>query len=91
MWLWLRAHAVSFYDTYWIYRGFEEFEKLFGRKPFANIDPDISPEKLREALEHYKGKICIHFGEGRFNPATIAWTLSQVEEQFAGSPVRTAQ
>jgi hypothetical protein len=91
MWLWLRAHALPFYGTYWIHRGFEEFEKLFKRKPFSDVDPDISPEKIREALECYKERICIHFGEGRFNPSTIAWILSQVEKQFSGSPGRTKQ
>jgi 5-methylcytosine-specific restriction endonuclease McrA len=37
MWIWIRAYATSFYDTFWISRGMEEFEKIFGRKPFSNI------------------------------------------------------
>src|SRR5204862_5768142 len=46
MWLWLRATCISFYDTYWTQRGIEEFEKMFGRKPFSNLDESkVSPNE----------------------------------------------
>src|SRR5262249_14409457 len=48
MWVWLRAHAFPTYDSYWIVRGFAEFEKLFGRKPFSEFDAEISLDKVRE-------------------------------------------
>src|SRR6185437_3016719 len=45
MWIWLRTTGVGFYDLYWTVRGSQEFEKMFGRKPFT------SPEFERLAEE----------------------------------------
>ena len=81
MWFWLRAYAVTCYDTDWIDRGFEEFEKLFKRKPLADVDPNFPLEKFRELLKKYIQKTVVHFGEGRPNPSTVAWLLAQVERQ----------
>jgi ribosomal protein L37E len=83
MWQWLRAHAVPLYDTYWTIRGFDEFEKLFKRKPFADVPHDFSRDEIDEMLSTYMRDVIHHFGEGRLNPSTIAWVLARVEQQIA--------
>ena len=83
MWLWLRAHAVPLYDTYWTLRGMEEFEKIFKRKPFSDITDDkCSEEKKRAMFSVLFRKVSVHYGEGRLNPATLAWMLAQIEKQI---------
>jgi hypothetical protein len=82
MWAWLRAHATPFYDTYWTQRGLDEFEKIFKRKPFAVFEqaPLVSQEAVMAAVHEQINRTCIHFGEGRLNPSTIAWIVLQVEQ-----------
>lgn len=80
MWTWLRAHAVSCYGTYWQDRGLREYEFIYKRKPFAEFDdPELVLSKLREAMKEYLGKVSTHWGQGKLNPATVAWLLHQVE------------
>jgi len=78
----MRTTCVPFYDLYWTTRGVQEFEKMFGRKPFPSLDFDAVSEK--EALEHLREEIkkaTIHFGEGRMNPSTIASIFALIEER----------
>lgn len=80
MWIWLEAYRTSLYDTFWTNRGIEEFEKMFGHKPFDKINEDIvSIERLRSLINKAMESTIIHFGEGRLNPSTIACILHQVE------------
>jgi hypothetical protein len=88
MWTWLRKCAVSTYDTDWIIRGYSEFEKLFGRKPFTNLNEGIAKTKLVGALKKCRQKAVIYFGEGRLNPSTAAWLFSQIEKDLIGRGVR---
>jgi hypothetical protein len=83
IWTWLRRYAASFYDTDWINRGFEEFERIFSRKPFANLNDDIPEDRIRTALKKRFEMITVHFGEGRPNPTTVAWLLSELEKELA--------
>jgi 5-methylcytosine-specific restriction endonuclease McrA len=82
MWLWLRSRSVSLYDTAWIIRGVEEFERLFKRKPFAGMDLDAIFPIIRESLRTYRRRAIIHFGEGRLNPSTVAWIIGQIEGEI---------
>lgn len=86
MWIWIRAHGTTFYDTFWMIRGMEEFKKMFGRKPFEDFeDTDLSAivkEGLSKEMSKAIRSAIIHFGEGRMNPSTIACILYEVEEQF---------
>jgi len=80
MWVWLRAHAVNFYGTYWYNRGLREYEFIYGVKPLADIgDPEKLLPRLRAAVEKYITQTSTHWGQGKLNPATIAWLLRQVE------------
>jgi len=79
MWEWLRAHAVSLYGTYWYERGIREYEFVFGRKPFAGMNVEKTMPALKEALSKYMTRASTHWGQGKLNPATIAWVLRQVE------------
>lgn len=85
MWVWLRAHRVKSYDVYWTERGEQEFEKMFGRKPFIGVGLDASHLNLTLAyLWEEMQETTVHFGEGRLNPATIAWVMARVEERLTG-------
>lgn len=88
MWRWLRSTCVSFYDTYWTIRGWEEFEVMFGRKPLDWIGslgskvPDLAQEFEAEIEKEFR-KTVIHFGEGRLNPSTVACVLAEIEQTVA--------
>jgi HNH endonuclease len=85
MWIWLRAACVPFYDTYWTIRGTFEFEQMFGRRPFTELN--LSKEQLKIAeslLREEMQNTAIHFGEGRMNPSTMACVLAKVEERLTG-------
>lgn len=82
MWKWLRAHAVSFYGMYWYTRGFREYKFIYGKKPFAEISEAASLiPKVNAAIERYIKQTSTHWGQGKMNPATIAWLLRQVEQE----------
>jgi hypothetical protein len=88
MWRWIRATCVPLYDTYWYIRGCEEFEVMFGRKPFGWLThlaaevPGLFDEQ-QDLLDAEYSRVVIHFGEGRLNPATIACVLAEVEKAMA--------
>ena len=82
MWIWLRRYAVSLYDTDWIIRGYEEFERIFRRKPFSEFREIISESIIVQALNKYRRMAIIHFGEGRPNPSTVAWLFSKIEKEL---------
>jgi hypothetical protein len=87
MWVWLRATCSSLYDIYWTQRGFEEFEKMFGRKPFSELDE--SQASTNEAVELLRDELrntTIHYGEGRLNPSTIACVIAEIEEKLGQKP-----
>jgi len=82
MWIWMRSTCVPFYDLYWTTRGVQEFEQMFGRKPFTSIEFDlVSEENALELLREEIRKATIHFGEGGMNPSTIASILALIEER----------
>jgi HNH endonuclease len=83
MWIWMRTTCVPLYDLYWTTRGVQEFEKMFGRKPFASLDFDaVSEKEALELLREEMKKAIIHFGEGRMNPSTIASIFALIEERI---------
>src|SRR5439155_8317306 len=66
MWIWLRATSVPLYDT-WIWsRALQEFEKMFGRLPFAGDDVDelMNSDWQSIVRQEWKNAV-VHFGEGR--------------------------
>lgn len=82
MWTWLRAHATSLYGTYWYNRGLREYEFIYGVKPLVGIgDPEKLLPRLHAAVEKYIKQTSTHWGQGKINPATIAWLLRQVEQE----------
>jgi len=85
MWIWLRTTYVGVYDSYWTVRGVQEFEKMFGRKPFTAPGFERLPvEELLAAMESEMKRAIVHFGEGRMNPSTIASIMALLEERFTG-------
>ena len=80
MWTWLRAHAAPFYGNYWNSRGFREYEFIFGEKPFRKVEnSEIFMSSLQTAVEIYMKQVSTHWGQGKLNPATLAWIVRQVE------------
>lgn len=80
MWTWLRAHAADLYGTYWYQRGLREYEFVYGQAPFVDIgDTKSFMLKFAEAIEKYFKQSSTHWGQGKANPATIAWLLRQAE------------
>lgn len=85
MWTWICATCVPFYDTYWIVRGVFEFEQMFGRLPFENLQTtEKSKSKVEKLFREELSNVTIHFGEGRINPSTIACVFARVEEKLIG-------
>ena len=80
MWVWLRAHAVTYYGTYWLGRGLREYELIYGRRPFVDLeDPERFLGKAKDVIEEILRKASTHWGQGKLNPATWAWVIRQVE------------
>jgi hypothetical protein len=82
VWVWLRAHAVAFYGTYWHERGLREYEFIYGVKPLAGFNQAESAlQRLLAAMERHIKRTTTHWGQGKLNPATVAWLLRQVERE----------
>ena len=80
MWVWLRAHAVSFYSTYWQERGIWEYEFIFGEKPFAGLPhTDELMQRVIATLRDLIACTSTHWSQGKINPSTWAWVLRQVD------------
>jgi ribosomal protein L37E len=85
MWIWMSTTCVPLYDTFWTMRGMQEFEEMFGRKPFATPKFDsIAEEQAVELLRKEMRRVTHHFGEGRLNPSTIASIFALIEERITG-------
>lgn len=83
MWTWLRAHAVSFYGTYWHDRGLREYEFVFKKKPFEGFgDAESHLPKVQNLIRKYVTQTNTHWGQGKLNPATVAWLLRKVEQEI---------
>ena len=78
MWIWLKAHAAAFYGTYWQLRGFREYAFVYGREPFSDFKESLMP-KVQLALQKHFKDTSTHWGQGKVNPATLAWLIRQVE------------
>jgi len=85
MWFWLRSRAVPFYDTEWIISGLEEYQRLFGKRPFSGPNP-IDVSELKRMIKKFREQAIIHFGEGRPNPSTLAWVIAKIEDEAAVHP-----
>lgn len=81
MWVWLRAHAVPCYGTYWHQRGFREYELIFGETPFAGLEPgDGFLDRARLIFKELYPGTSTHWGQGNVNPATLAWILRKIDQ-----------
>jgi HNH endonuclease len=81
IWTWLREHAVSLYGTYWYQRGLREYEFVYHEKPFLGMKPDATVlSRFNAAIELYVRQTSTHWGQGKLNPATIAWLIRNVEQ-----------
>ena len=76
MWDWLKAYKESFYDTFWINRALEEYEKIYKTKFENDIEPfekHITSEEAKELINiDMKNLATHHFGQSYLNSVTIA-------------------
>ena len=88
MWIWLRAHAQSFYESYWTMRATEEFRKLFGFEPGKmlldhvlqkGLQEDEAAARYKEAMSGMLRRVTFHWGQGHLNPSTFACLMHMVE------------
>jgi hypothetical protein len=83
MWIWIKGTKEPFYDTYWTQRGLEEFENMFKRNAFSELDHDVHDIKdIKKVFKNELKKTIVHFAEGHLNPATIACIIAKVERRF---------
>ena len=92
MWDWLKAYAVPFYDTFWMSRGMQEFEFLYGY-PFevglmqlTKLSQRSSEEVerlIQEKLKETNEEASIHFGQPYFNTATVAGRYRMMLKKMA--------
>lgn len=83
MWTWLRAHAAVLYGTYWYIRGVREYELIYGKALLDECiqDSSILLPKIHASLAKYMEQTSTHWGQGKINPATIAWLLRQIVQE----------
>lgn len=76
MWDWLKAYKANYYDTFWINRALEEYEKIYKRKFKDDIAPFnqyLTDEEAKEFLDKEMDNYATHhFGQAYLNSATIA-------------------
>lgn len=80
MWDWLRAYQTSFYDTFWIVQGFEEYKKIYHQDFLEQLQQFgiTEVEQVKSLMgEKMRGSIR-HFGEPHFNKATVAGILRMI-------------
>lgn len=81
---------MGLYDTSLTIRGIREFEKMFGREIFSSLRvgnlSDKTSEEFGSMFCQAKRNIAMeavqHWGEGRWNPSTIACMLHKIEEKM---------
>lgn len=92
MWKWIRATRVPFYDTYWSWRARQEFETMFGRKPFQNLNSEIFDHERWQALvDEQIEKAINHYGDAKYNASTWACLYALMEEKLMDSEVEISE
>lgn len=80
MWVWLSGHAIGFYGSYWYERGFREYELIYGKTPLTDhVNTPLITSKIINVIEKRMAKTSVHWGQGKINPATVAWLIRQAE------------
>lgn len=80
MWDWLIAYSASFYDTFWVSLGFEEYYKIYGEHFEEQVD--ISNENFKFLLKKHIDNSRRHFGVNHLNKATVAGILKMIYKEI---------
>lgn len=81
MWDWIKATKAPFYDMFWSLRGVEEYKKMYGKEPFQDLKP-TNFKKIKPAIKKALEDSSFHYGEGGFNPSTLAGVIKMIEENL---------
>lgn len=87
MWDWLKAYSTPFYDSFWIFQGVEEYQKIYTTSFLEDmITLGITDNHLLEQLiaSKMKGRIR-HFGEPHLNKATVAGILRMIYKEVSNN------
>jgi hypothetical protein len=78
-WDWLKAHRAIFNDTYWTTRGIKEYEFIYKRTLHSELEElGIPEDRIPELMLLESEKVTWHFGQSRWNPATLAGLFRQI-------------
>jgi hypothetical protein len=92
MWIWIKATCVPFYDTYWSWRAQQDFEAMFGRKPFQNFNLTESyREDLQRSIDKQIEKAIHHFGDAKYNASSWACLYALIEEELLNQEIKTPE
>lgn len=83
MWDWIKAYRVPFYGTYWYIRGEKEYNFIYKKSFYEDIQDVLSAAKVgnnpktigkivAELMNQVKMNASAHFGQYYFNVSTIA-------------------
>lgn len=77
MWDWIRAYGTSFYDTFWMIQGMQEYKTIYG-KSFEMELEDRKIDDIERFMRLYQEEIMrttFHWGHPYLNSATIAGVM----------------
>ena len=84
MWDWIKATKVAFYDTFWVQRGVEEYEKIYN----TNIINDLKnfnltdSEKIKIVVKKSFENATVHYGSGNYNTSTFASIIKNITKNL---------
>jgi hypothetical protein len=93
MWIWIRAHAVPFRNSYWSLHAAEEHEKMFGYKFGSKIEALNPPPQIdvTKKLKELPNNVILHFGEQALSSSTLACKLFELEEMIVNESKQDTQ
>lgn len=93
MWDWIKAYKVSFYETFWTYRGMSEYEFIYKKtfmqdleyilKEAGLMDNEAKEKVMEQILFSLREKMSVHFGQNYFNTATMAGVYRMMLKELA--------
>lgn len=90
-WDWLKAHKMTFYDTFWTDQGIREYEFIYKKslmKEFSDLN--ISDfEKIKILMKEEIDKCTWHWGQPRMNSATIAGLFRMIVKRLEKEKSKT--
>ncbi|MDR0930320.1 MAG: HNH endonuclease [Clostridiales bacterium] len=84
MWDWLKAYKTSFYETFWLIQGLEEYKRIYGKSVVEELKK-LGIKDRNKVLSSFKAThnmASFHFGQPYFNSATVAGLLRMMIKEL---------